>query len=221
MELDDLIHTFPRVYHMAHANAWEGIRQHGLLSTTALLDLFKIQDPERSKIRSKRRPESVIIEHGIHGKAVIRDNKPLDDQGLLRCLTDYSPGDWYQILNDKVFFWLTEQRLTTLLGARAYRREPHCVITINTSRFVHDYCDRIWLSAMNSGTTRPVAHPRGPNTFQRITDYPFNDWRAKRRSATKAIAELAVDYAVSDIVQYVEQVTIRNQHGVVREIYRR
>jgi len=220
MELDDLIRTFPRVYHMAHANAWEGIRQHGLLSTTALLDLFEIQDPERATVRSRRRPESVVIEHPIYGKAVIRDNKPLDDQGLLRCLTDFSPSEWYEILNDKVFFWLTEQRLITLLAARAYRGSQHCVISVSTSRFVRDYYDRIWLSPMNSGTTKPIPHPRGANTFQRIKYFPFNDWRSKRRSATKAIAELAVDYSVPDIVQYVEEVTIRNQYGVTREIYR-
>jgi len=221
MDVDDLICTFPRVYHMAHADSWDGIRRHGLMSTTALLDLFEIQDPERANIRSRRRLASVVIEHSIHGKAVIRDNKPLDDQGLLRCLTDLSPTEWYQILNDKVFFWLTEQRLTTLLAARAYRSDQHCVVAVSTSRFVRDYSDRIWLSAMNSGTTKPIAHPRGANTFQRIRDYPFDDWRAKRGSAEKAIAELAVDYAVPDIVQYVEQVTIRNQQSVVCEVYRR
>src|SRR6267378_3822031 len=104
MEVDDLISTFPRLYHMAHVDAWDGIQRHGLLSTTALLDLFEIEGPERANIRSHRRSESVIIEHEIHGKAVIRDNKPLDDQGLLRCLTDFSPSEWYEILNDKVFF---------------------------------------------------------------------------------------------------------------------
>jgi hypothetical protein len=165
MELDDLIHTFPRVYHMAHANAWEGIQQHGLLSTTALLDLFEIQDPERATVRSRRRPDSVVIEHPIYGKAVIRDNKPLDDQRLLRCLTDFSPSQWYEILNDKVFFWLTEQRLITLLAARAYRGSQHCVISVSTSRFVRDYYDQIWLSAMNSGTTKPIPHPRGRTPF--------------------------------------------------------
>jgi hypothetical protein len=220
MDSSDLIRGFPRLYHMAHEDAWDGIQRHGLLSTTALLDLFEIQNPERAKIRSKRRPESVLIEHKIHGKAVIRDNKPLDDEGLLRCLADFSPEEWYQMLNDRVFFWLSEQRLITLLSARAYRRNQHCVITIGTSRFVRDYQDRIWLSPMNSGNTKPIPHPRGANTFQRIKDYSFNDWRARRGSATKAIAELAVDYAVPDILQYVEEVTIRDHRGISSIIYR-
>jgi len=127
---------------------------------------------------------------------------------------------WYQILNDKVFFWLTERRLETLLAARAYRRHEHCVITVFTAPFVHDYRERIWLSAMNSGTTKPIPHPRGPNTYQLINDYPFKDWTAKRHSPTKAIAELALDYAVPNIAQYVEQLTIRNKNRVVREGYR-
>jgi hypothetical protein len=72
---------------------------------------------------------------------------------------------------------------------------------------------------MNSGATKPMPHPRGRDIFQRILDYPFEYWSAKRRSQRKAIAEFAVDYAVPDIVELVERVTIHGTTGLIRELW--
>jgi hypothetical protein len=59
---------WPRLYHMAEAGSWPSIERHGLLSTTALLDLFEISGPRREAIESARRPESVKITHPLHGE---------------------------------------------------------------------------------------------------------------------------------------------------------
>ena len=37
-----LAQRWPRLYHMAEAGSWESVKRHGLLSTTALLDLFEV-----------------------------------------------------------------------------------------------------------------------------------------------------------------------------------
>lgn len=205
---------------MANANAWEGIQRHGLLSTSALLDLYEITGPERTRIESARRPENVVIEHAIHGRAVIRDNKPMDDVGLRRSLSGATPQEWYELLNRKVFFWLSEDRVQTLLSARAYKHENHCVITIRSRDLVEHHCDRIWLCPMNSGCTKPYPHPRSPSIFHRIPDYPFEYWRNKRHVPSKAAVELAVDVGVPDIVNFVELVAVRSCCGVLREIWR-
>jgi len=62
---------------MAEAGSWPSIRRHGLLSTSALLDLFEVTGVERVRLESQRRPETVKIEHPEHGEALIRDQKPL------------------------------------------------------------------------------------------------------------------------------------------------
>src|SRR3989337_250524 len=103
-----LIETFPRLYHMADKNAWPSIQRHGLLSTTALLDLFGVNGVQRTALESKHRPECVNIHHPKHGAAVIRDQKPMSDKGLARCLNGITPKEWYEILNRRTFFWLTE-----------------------------------------------------------------------------------------------------------------
>jgi len=221
MNAEELISTFPRLYHMAHVNAWPGIKRHGLLSTSALLDLFEVRGSGREALEANRRNDSITVHHKRYGEAVIRDNKPMDDAGLVRALTDMTPEQWYRTLNRKVFFWPSDERLNRLLTARFNRSDNHCVIAVNTRRLVSDYHDKIWFCPINSGTTaKPRPQPRGTQTFRRICDYPFNDWSRKRRCCIKAIAELAVDYSVPNLRDYVEGVTVRNSTGVVRTLSR-
>ena len=53
---DLLIELYPRLYHMAHAGSWPMIQRHGLLSTTALLDLFEIGGERRFALRVHAAP---------------------------------------------------------------------------------------------------------------------------------------------------------------------
>ena len=55
----------------------ENIRKHGLLSTTALLDLFEVRGEDRARIEERHRPECVEITHATHRRAVVRDQKSL------------------------------------------------------------------------------------------------------------------------------------------------
>jgi len=173
----DFVRRFPRLYHMADLNSWESIRNHGLLSTSGLLDLFEVTGEERETIETRHRPESVSISHPRHGTAVVRDQKPLSDSRLSSCLIDMTPTEWYQCLNSKVFFWLTEERLLRFLNAKSYKDKAHSVLTLDTSAIFRDQMGRISLSPMNSGCTRPFAHPRGSATFQRFSEYPFSTRR--------------------------------------------
>jgi hypothetical protein len=189
---------------MAADGSWPGIARHGLLSTTALLDLFEIDGDVRFQIEAQRRPASVPIAHPANGRAVIRDNKPLLEGRLQSCLEGgMTPEDWYRHLNRRVFFWPTRSRVETLLGAAAYSADPQVVLTLSTARLVSRYGDAITLSTINSGATRPFAWPRGPATFQPLSSFDFT---ARRRHGRKAIAEVAVDYAVTDMTKVTKQV---------------
>jgi hypothetical protein len=115
-------YTHPLLYHMAEYGSLDNIKKHGLLSTTALLDLFEIAGNERFAIESSHRPRSVTIGHKEHGSAIIRDQKPMSDGMLSKCLDDnLTPGDWYRIINSMVFFWATKDRLITFLSAPAHK----------------------------------------------------------------------------------------------------
>lgn len=205
---EELVARYPKLYHMAEADTWDSIRTHGLLSTSALLDLYEIKGIQRYAIESEHRPDSVPISHAVYGTAVIRDQKPMSDSGLLRCLRDVTPREWYETLNRRVFFWLTRERLLTLLNAKPYRAQKHCVLTIDTALMLERHLDEITLAPLNSGCTKPYPHPRGSNTFLPLQEYPYESRRKKNDYS--AIVELTVDYKVTDV----EDLTVKVEHIV-------
>lgn len=205
-ELAELLIDCPTLYHMAEHGSWPSIRKNGLLSTSALLDRFAIAGESREAIEARRRPLSVTLKCNGVGRAVVRDQFPMDHKGLIRCLeNNLSPTDWYRLLNAKVFFWLTRDRLFRLLNAGLYRLQEHDVLALDSAALVSAYANKIWFCPINSGCTKPYPHPRGTTTFRRIPDYPYDYFRAKRKRGERVV-ELAVDYAVPDIAKFVTRV---------------
>jgi hypothetical protein len=161
---------------MAEEGSWPAIRAQGLLSTTALLDLYEVTGEKRRALEKTRRPRSVAISRDGLPNAVIRDQKPMTDAGLEKCLTDgVTPEEWYAILNKRTFFWLSQERLRGLLKARAYRDQTQTVLTLDTHSLLMAHRDCIVLSPINSGATLYKPPSRGLNTFRPIADYPFDD----------------------------------------------
>lgn len=221
MKVEQLIANYPRLFHMAETGTWQGIKRHGLLSTAALLDLFQVNGARRSEIEETRRPECITITHPVHGRAVIRDQKPMTESALNKCLIPpMTPNQWCRILNAHTFFWLSEKRLTGLLGARAYRDRQHCVLTLDTARLVEAYGQHITLSPINSGSTIYTPQSRGEGTFRAIADFPF-DQRRETRSIENVVVELLVRYAVVDIDRFVLKVDERKGSRIIQTIVNR
>lgn len=217
MEAELLVRRFPHLYHIAADGSWDLLVEHGLLSCSALLDRFQVPEPRRSSIEAARRPDSVILEHPELGRVVIRDNKPLLEGRLAQCLQDgLSPSDWYRLLNRRVFFWPTRKRVETLLAAAAYRDDPQLVIMVRTERLMATHGERITLSTINSGATRPFAWPRGRTTFRSVNDF---DWESRKRYGERAIAEVAVDYAVENMTDLVESVVRHFPNGDTESVW--
>lgn len=204
----------PTLFHMAEAGAWPTIRRHGLLSPLAALDLFGVEGAARDAAL-RRRPESLVLERADLGRIVLRDQKPLSDKALARCLRDgLTPADWHARLNERVFFWLNRKRVLTLLAGRAYRDHAHEILEIEAAPFVAAYRDRIELSPINSGATGQFPAPRGSDTFLPLDAYPYADWRRKRPRGERAV-ELTVPGRVPDLVRYVRRVVVmrRSEEG--------
>jgi hypothetical protein len=218
-ELAELVTDCPTLYHMAERGSWSSIRNSGLLSTTALLDRFAISGTARVAIERRRRATSVVLHKVGVGRAVVRDQFPMDDKGLTRCLQDgLSPEDWYRILNAKVFFWLTRERLLRLLNAGTYRDQKHDVLQLDTKALIQAHEDKIWFCPMNSGCTKPFPHPRGKNTFLRISDYPYAEWKGKKKRGERVV-ELAVDYSVPDVSKFVTRVVQMKSFTELRVLF--
>jgi hypothetical protein len=196
MEIEVLVARYPRLWHMAEEGSWEGIQKHGLLSTSALLDLFEIEGERRFAIESSWRPEIVRIEHPEHGSAFVRDQKPMPESVLSRCLVGMTVQQWYEALNRRVFFWAEAERLRRFL--RAYGEGPRIVLEVDTAGLLERHADLVALSRINSGAPfggNPA--PRGAGTFRSIAGFPPRE----------RIAELTVDYAVRDVTDFVLSVS--------------
>ncbi len=209
---------YPRLYHMATFGSWPSIAKHGLLSTTALLDLFGIIGEKRRQIESCHRPESVLISHPLHGEAEVRDQKPMSIDALGGCLEGMEPPEFLQLLNNKVFFWPTIERLNRMLGARAYKTKPHCVITVDTAALLARHGYRVVLSRINSGSTLYTPPKRGIRTFQSIEEYPVF---TRRSGVACSVAEVAINSGVPDIAEIVIQVDHRTTCGTLEILFSR
>jgi uncharacterized protein DUF7002 len=216
----ELIKNYPRLYHMAEDGSFPAIQQNGLMSTTALLDAYGIVGEQRLAIEERRRPESVTISRTGFPDAVIRDNKPMSDGALLKCLQDgLTPNDWYKILNSKTFFWLHKKRLHRLLAAKAYRDRAHTILTIDTESLVAAQRKNILLSPINSGSTIMKPQPRGSSTFLSVADYPFAE-RRKTRVLENALVELTVAHSVPDLASHLIAAQ-RINTGEVSDLWRK
>ena len=218
ISLDELVGHYPYLYHMAEPDSWISIQEKGLLSTTALLDLFEVNGKDRFAIESCHRPKSVTIEHPKHGRAVIRDQKPMRERSLLKCLQGITPRKWYEFLNGKVFLWATLHRLESLLGARAYREKEHLILKVDTRKLLTKYASTVVLSPINSGSTIYRPSLRGMKTFQSLKRYPFEE-RRKMRGVANAVAEMAFEYGIPDIRQFVVRVEKRRERRLVKVIW--
>jgi hypothetical protein len=219
MKIEHLIARYPRLYHMAEVGSWDGIRKYGLLSTAEILSLLKVPAGQRSKHQHAHRPTKVRLEDPEYGVFILRDQKPMNDERLRWCLTGgLTPTDWYALLNGRVFFWVSLERLQRLLGARAYRSEEHDVLTIDAGPLIRKYVEQIHLTHINTGNTFPYPAKRGLGTFKTVADYG-----TRRDGATPSpeVVELVVDAGVPDISEYVLGVDRMRGAQIIRNIYKR
>jgi hypothetical protein len=195
--VDELCFKYPLVWHMAEDGTWPSIAANGLLSTSALLDLYGYAGETRAAVESHYRPTSVSINAHGHPTVVIRDQGPIHEPTLRRVLTDgLQPSDWYRMLNERVFFWVSERRLETLLQAKRYRDSAHTIVVVDTRKLLNAHEPDVTLCPMNSGNTMMIAMPRGTDTFAPLASYPYHE---RRKAGLEPVVELAVKEGVANI----------------------
>lgn len=197
MEVDQFVDKYPRLFHMAEAGTWPSIRDRGLLSATAALDLLCIEGDDRIAYESAQRTQAMELSPGQASPIVLRHQRAMPPDRLAVALVDGTrPEQWYRLINGRVFFWADEARLHRMLAARDHRRRAYDVLTLDSRRLVERHRERLWLCHMHSGNTRPAAQPRGIDTFQRIHAFP----------PFKPVVEVAFDYSLPDVETYVVDV---------------
>ena len=214
MRPEDLWQQYPVLYHIAWGGSWPSIKEHGLLSTKALLRSYGNSEDRITALTQARRHHWVEINCPGRPRAVLRDQKPLTDAGLRRALPDsVEPWQWYDLINSMVFFWPTKKRLKTMVSASAYREVEHDVLLVDAETLVRLEESNIRLSRMNSGSTTRMAHPRDIDLFKRFEDYPF-ETRLRKQGRERAVAEVCV----MERVNRVQEAVIEVKRGSAEEI---
>ncbi|WP_442508336.1 DUF7002 family protein [Novipirellula sp. SH528] len=201
MTEDEFIAIHPCLYHIAEGGSWPSVQQHGLESTSAILDRFEVTGPRRVAIESARRATSERLEHEQHESVVIRDQKPISETKLATALEGMTTAEWYTMLNGYVFLWPSVDRRNGMLSS--YGDQNHDVLTIDTQRLLDVYGGQLMLSPINSGNTLYDAAPRGADTFVQLAQCPFDDWRKrKKKKAEEVIAEATLPYRLENVEQF-------------------
>jgi len=190
VDADEFVERYPRLWHLAHGDAWPSLQAHGLLTTTQLLHLFEVDD--LGPVQHARRTASITLNHPEHGTAIVRDQKPLNLSKLASTLTDGMTVEaWLTMLDGLVFFFPTEQAMAAML--KVYGREPVVILSVDTRRLVGDYEPWVRLAAINTGAVLYKPAPRGPDTFTRISRFDHRK---------RPVKEVAVKNGVPDLERY-------------------
>jgi hypothetical protein len=203
VDADQLTELHPVVYHMAEDGSWPSILERGLLSAQAIIDLYQPDDGDKTEILATVRRRKITLTRDGLPDITIRDQLPA--KFLSACMNEgVSPKEYLDALNSRVFFWVSVQRLKTLLHARHYRNLRHTVLHVDTAALLRAYSGRVQLAPYNTGSMHvPNAPKRGPDVFMDLADYPYDDWVRRRGRSGDPIVELTIDYAVPDISSYV------------------
>lgn len=192
------------VYHIAEQSNWASIKRHGLLSTSALLDLTGLKGTVRKPYEAHR---ADYME--LPGGLWVRDQRPMPPSALKKCLIGMTPRQWYALINSKVFFWFDVERLNRQRKAKACKDRPQVVITVDTQRLLARYIDKAALTPFNTGSAFRKPAIRGKATFVSYKTWLQSRWGTESRaigacrSRSHRPVELAVSHAVSDIMDYV------------------
>lgn len=206
MTPEDLAEKHPKLYHVTEPGAWASIKKHGLQSTSRLLDLFEVRNPQRILLESKRRARAIPLCHPSVGQVILNDQAPLFEKALEKCLDDsLTPSDWLKILNARVFFWASEEGLNRHLQARLNRTRSREVLVLDTLSLAKKHQQQIEICPINSGTTFRKAARRGLETFTPLLKYPYATW-SKLRGQRDKIHEVTVLGGVADIEEHLLEV---------------
>jgi hypothetical protein len=158
-----------RLYHLAEADNLTSILEHGLMSTTRLLDLFRVAEPERQMLLRSHRPESVRLSESV----LIRDQRPMPPAALALALQGgLEPADWYALLNSHVFLWPDRDRMERQLKACGER--PQALLTYDGAALLDRFGSEAFVSPINSGNARRKPARRGLDTL-----VPYHVWLQK------------------------------------------
>jgi hypothetical protein len=192
------------LYHMAEAANWPAIKQDGVHCASTLLDLAGIIGEDRERLEKHQRLTHTKLPNGVQ----LRDQRPMPPAALATCLFGIVPSEWYALINARVFFWLDPARLNRQRAACDLR--PQVVLTVDASKLVAAYAEKIAVTPINTGNARRRPARRGAATFVPYAAWVTSAWTSEAASLGPPVrpsshppVELTIAGSIPDIMQFV------------------
>lgn len=167
--------TPEHIFHLAEGQNRDSILEQGLMSTAKLLARHKMPDQEKIALLRAHRPTHLRFQ-GI----LIRDQAPMPPSALAPALDDgLEPSDWYELVNEHVFFWPDRNRLERHL--KACRSRVQLLLTFDAAKLFRDFSDHALASPVNSGNARRRPARRGRDTFVPYRTWVEHGWATGQR----------------------------------------
>jgi len=173
MDLKEFIEARPYLYHLTNRKNLDIIfDERRMLSTKTIAHTVFDKKKAKEFLRTRRPAHETVTlnKRTLH----IRDQKPVIVTVLSKSLTDGDSGDFIELLNKRVFWWPTLNRLNRHYNV--YAAEKPVILRVETAEMLKlnpkpEFCH------LNSGATR--CHPahgghaplRGSNSFLYAKDY--------------------------------------------------
>ncbi len=208
MTPQELAKKHPKLYHITSAGAANSILANGLLTTRDILERWEVDTERRSHLLRCKRKADVTLHHPTHGPIVISNNDPLNETKLQSVLDDgLTIGDWLEMLNSRVFFFVNEKPLSSLANSRSNRALSKDVLVLDTKQLADAHFNTIEISPINSGNTNRDAARRGLRTFTKLRGVSFELWRYSRgNKSADTIKEVCIPNSVTEVANFVVEV---------------
>ncbi len=188
MDVPAFTKLFPTLYHLTFASNLDGIRQHGLLSAAALAQLHGFDEHDlRATVVERRRAIQQL--HGV----TLRDQIPMNEKKMKTCLVGVSIPEWIELINSKVFFFLSKEKALEFAGK--YADYENILLETDTAALLATHAADATLCRIHPGAFLSNARPRGRNSFIPIGEYLY-------KKSRDTPAELALDIPVPNVLDF-------------------
>ena len=185
MDASTFARHFPRLYHLTFASNLPGIRANGLLSTEALANRFTSED-KAAALNGRRRCIQQI--EGV----TLRDQHAAVEAKMKSCLVGVTIPEWLTLLNGKIFFYVSKEKVDVL--AKAYDSYSNVLLEIDTAELLATHAEHASLCRINSGSFLYNPRPRGRASFIPLAAYTYKNKR-------DTPAELTMDRPIPEILR--------------------
>jgi hypothetical protein len=191
------------MFHFADAANWASIQREGLLSTDMILRRGGFPAPVDAAVRAYR-PKGIVLPNG----GFVRDQSPMPPASLAACLDEgLAAQDWYDLVNQCVFFWLDARRVAR--HRHALRHRPQVLLTIDVAELVARYSKITYVTPFNIGNARRRPARRSERSLVPLAEWEIHGWKSESgsrgqvRSRRHKPAELVVRGPIPDILSLV------------------